>query len=178
MTELDVDGRAFSFPADVEATKYDDWDFYRRRFQGLGTSAVDIVAVSRDGTLYLVEVKDYTYREGGRRPLDLIRDVVVKYRDTLAGLAAARFHAEGDEQRIAQAALRAVRLRIVLHVELPETSDRLSPSKDKQRADLQDALRIRTRAALDRRATVQDHDTSNGVWTSRRAAEQRADHRR
>lgn len=174
MTTLDVDGRLFTFVDSIEATKYDEWVFYLRRFQDLGVKAVDVVALSEDGVLYLVEVKDYTHPQAERMPHDLVERVAGKCRDTLAGLAAAQFNADGDEQRMARAALRSDRLRVVLHVELPQRTNRLFPGKDKQRADLQDQLRIKTRKALDPRATVQDHSTSNGLWTSRRGTAARA----
>lgn len=174
MITLDVDGRLFTFVNSIEVTKYDGWDFYLRRFQDLGVKAVDVVALSENGVLYLIEVKDYTHPQAEKVPHDLVERVVGKCRDTLAGLAAAQFNADGDERRMVRAALRSDRLRVVLHVELPQRVNRLFPGKDKQRADLQDQLRIKTKKMLDPRATVQDHSTSNDLWTSRRGTTARA----
>lgn len=123
MKEVEVDGLAFLFPEDGEVTKYDEWDFYTRRFQGIkdGTKAVDILCLSVDAA-WLIEVKDYRSHER-TKPSDLSDEVAGKVRDTLAGLAAASANAEDDlEKRTAKRAIRRGRWRVVLHLEQAEVT--------------------------------------------------------
>lgn len=57
-----ADGLSFCFPDGWEATKFDDWAYYRNQFSKAheGIKAVDILALSPDkATLWLIEVKDF-----------------------------------------------------------------------------------------------------------------------
>ena len=99
MTEIEVGDLTFLFPEDSEATKYDDWEFYTKKFQKIkdGTKAVDILCVVPD-VAWLIEVRDY--REHDRtKPSDLSEEIAGKVRDTLAGLAAASANAESNGER-------------------------------------------------------------------------------
>lgn len=51
---------AFRFPDNCQASKYEDWAFYRNQFQAIakGSKAVDFVCVT-DAACWLVEIKDY-----------------------------------------------------------------------------------------------------------------------
>jgi hypothetical protein len=117
----------FTFPSD-DASKYDDWSFYRNQFNAAfgGTKAIDIIFVD-DDQAWLIEVKDY--RANRRtKALDLGDEVAFKVRDTLAGLAAAKCNAtEVNEARLARKALRKSRLRVVLHLEQPAKPSKLFP---------------------------------------------------
>lgn len=119
----------FTFPDNAVASKYDEWTFYRKRFNSAfgGTKAVDIVHVDANKTAWLIEVKDY--RTNRRtKPSDLGDEIALKVRDTLAGIAAARFGAKDlIEQSTAKKLLQAKRLKVVLHLEQPQKISRLFP---------------------------------------------------
>lgn len=130
MTEPINEGRlSFSFPDKTIATKYDDWAFYRNQFNKAfdGIKAVDIVHVDVDKTAWLIEVKDY--RANRRtKPSELSKEIALKVHYTLAGLVAARFHAQSaDEKQAATAVLNARRLKVVLHLEQPQKPSKLFP---------------------------------------------------
>lgn len=97
---LDVDGKRFMFPSDWQALKYDDSAFHRHQFQNFagGSKAMDVVALSPDRELWLIEVKDYTLHRRVKRgsPFD---EVAAKVRATLAGLAVARVRANDPHER-------------------------------------------------------------------------------
>ena len=118
MTEIEEGGLKFTFPNHCEATKYDDWAFYRQQFQSVagGAKAVDILCLQQDVS-WLIEIKDY--RQHPRtKPSDLGDDMARKVRDTLAGLAAANANANDEgEQAMAQCALAKRQWRVVLHLE-------------------------------------------------------------
>lgn len=122
------DKLSFSFPAEIMATKYDDWSFYRNQFNAAfgGTKATDLIAIDGD-TTWLVEIKDY--RQHRRtKPIELGDEVAIKMRDTLAGLTAAQCNAnETSEKQFARNALKAKKLRVVLHLEQPQKHSRLFP---------------------------------------------------
>ena len=118
MTEIEEGDLKFSFPDDCEATKYDDWAFYRQQFQSVagGSRAVDILCLAQEVS-WLIEIKDY--RQHPRtKPSDLGDEVASKIRDTLAGLAAASANArDKGEQAFAEQALANRRWRVALHLE-------------------------------------------------------------
>ena len=121
MTEIEVGELTFEFPEDCEATKYDEWEFYQKRFQSIqdGTKAVDIICVVPDEA-WLIEVKDYREHER-TKPSEIADEVAAKVRDTLSGLAAASANAEGDDEKeIAKRALRRRCWRVALHLEQRE----------------------------------------------------------
>jgi hypothetical protein len=119
----------FTFPDDTIASKYDEWEFYRKRFNNAfgGTKAVDIVHVDANKIAWLIEVKDY--RANRRtKPSDLGDEIALKVRDTLAGVATARFRAENAfERSTAKKCLQAKHLKVVLHLEQPQKISRLFP---------------------------------------------------
>ncbi|MBO1926313.1 hypothetical protein J3998_01880 [Thiomicrorhabdus sp. 6S2-11] len=114
--------------ADDCATKYDDWFFYRKQFNGAfgGTKAVDIVFIDTCQT-WLIEVKDY--RNNPRtKTIDLGEEIALKVRDTLNGLIAAKHNAtDADEKRFARKALAKHQFRVVLHLEQPRKKSKLFP---------------------------------------------------
>ncbi len=123
------DRLCFTFPDNTVASKYDEWTFYRKRFNNAfcGTKAVDIVHVDTNKTAWLIEVKDY--RTNRRtKPSDLGDEIALKVRDTLAGLATACFGAEdATEKSTAKKFLQAKHLKVVLHLEQPQKNSRLFP---------------------------------------------------
>lgn len=118
----------FTFPDPLEADQYDNWSFYRNQFNSAfgGTKAIDFICIDNDIT-WLIEVKDY--RANPRtKTIDMGREIALKVRDTLAGLAAAKFNAnELSERAFARKALKQNHLRIVLHLEQPKKPSRLFP---------------------------------------------------
>ncbi|MGV7208512.1 hypothetical protein ACLB1G_11730 [Oxalobacteraceae bacterium A2-2] len=117
----------FTFARDSQASKYDQWSYYRNQFQRVGNSkAVDII-VLQDSVMWLIEVKDYRLH-GRTKVIDLADEIAIKVRDTLAGLVAAKVHApDMDEKRFAATAVRARSVRVVFHLEQPATRSRLRP---------------------------------------------------
>jgi hypothetical protein len=110
--------------------KYDDWSFYRKQFNSCcgGNRAVDFLAYQvREKTLWLIEVKDYRHSPR-TKDIPLWEEVASKVRDTLAGIFAACVNASDDTERhFAAQALRATRLRVVLHLEQPPTRSKVFP---------------------------------------------------
>jgi len=66
MPELDVDGAVFCFPDDWEASKFDEWAYFRSVMSrivdplGRASHGCDVVAL-HDGDLWLIEAKDYSH---------------------------------------------------------------------------------------------------------------------
>lgn len=122
------DRLTFTFDAGVQATKYDDWSFYRNQFNNAfgGTKATDLLVV--DGTTtWFVEIKDYRLHRR-TKPIDLGDEIAIKIRDTLAGLCAAQVNAnDAEEKKFARNALKAKQIRVVLHLEQPQRHNRLFP---------------------------------------------------
>ena len=116
-----VDGLDFCFDDDWAVDKYDDWSFYRERFSRMwnGIKAIDLLAVSPDDTLYLIEAKNYRAHE--RTKMGSIPDeIFLKIFSTLAALLPARVNATDDRERgLATRALGAAKLKVVLHLEQP-----------------------------------------------------------
>lgn len=122
MTKIEEGDLTFSFPDCCQASKYDDWSFYRKQFQAVagGSKAVDILCVvkgDKGDASWLIEIKDY--RQHPRtKPSDIADELARKVRDTLAGLAAAAKMAnEADQCELARKALATSKWRVVLHLE-------------------------------------------------------------
>lgn len=167
MTTMDVEQLTFSFPAGWAVTQYDEWRFYRNRFQSCCTSSkgVDLLAFDPSTrTVWLLEIKDFRRHER-RNPLPLWDDIAQKVRDTLAGLVATRFNGDDPGERDhANRALRAQRLRVVFHLEQPQKHSKLFP-RAFDPADVQQKLRQQLRP-IDARALVVDKDHLTKVdWT-------------
>lgn len=146
----------FSFPAGCQASKYDDWSFYRNQFQPVanGSKAIDILCVEGDDS-WLIEVKDY--RQHPRtKAIDIADELAIKVRDTLAGLAsAARKANESHERRDARESMRNRRWRVVLHLEQSTSSRRLWP-KPINTAVLLSKLRTKKLKAVDAHPVICD----------------------
>lgn len=126
---LDIDGKRFMFPEHWEALKYDDPAFHRHQFQNFagGSKAMDAVALSPHKELWLIEVKDYARQRRSKRE-SLFEEVAAKVRATLAGLAVARVRANDSREReMADQAMRALKIRVVLHLDQPKHPSRLFP---------------------------------------------------
>ncbi|HRP25530.1 hypothetical protein [Thauera sp.] len=135
----------FTFAADAEASKYDDWSFYRNQFQqGCFTDnkAVDLLC-ELNRSAWLIEVKDYR-AHARTKAVDLADEVAIKVRDTLAGLVAASVGANDPVERaFARRMVRAQRMRVVCHIEQPAKASRLRP-----RVIEPDKLKLKLRTLL------------------------------
>lgn len=128
MTQIEVGDLTFSFPNGCNASKYDDWAFYRNQFHSVagGSKAVDILCLA-GGAACLIEVKDYRLHRRTKL-IDLGDEVASKVRDTLSGLAAASANANNNDERALARRLLAQRCwRVVFHLEQPRVSSRLRP---------------------------------------------------
>lgn len=130
MTDITLSEGSLSFEFEsVEfAEKYDDWRHYRGVFNSAceSSKAVDFI-VSKENTLWLIEVKDYR-RHKRTKPSCLADEVMLKVRDTMAGLVSAAFlGVDDDEKRASRTALKKRRLKVVLHLEQPSKQSRLFP---------------------------------------------------
>jgi hypothetical protein len=129
MPTVEVGTLTFVFDVGWQASKYDDWAFYRQQFQRVrnGVKAVDILAVAPDRTVWFIEVKDYRHHPR-TKPIELADEVACKVFDTLAALLPARIHGNvGQETTVASAALQGCALRVVLHLEQPARHSKLFP---------------------------------------------------
>lgn len=152
MSSLVEGGLTFTFPSDYEASKFDDWSFYRNQFQRLGSGlrvtcskcdvelhcrecrtaktsgvkAIDFLAVHK-ATTWLIELKDYR-RNRRTKTSDLADEIALKVRDSLAVLVAAAMNANDlAEKQRARRAIDAPGIRVVLHLEQPLVHSKLFP---------------------------------------------------
>lgn len=150
----------FTFAADAEASKYDDWSFYRNQFQqGCFTDnkAVDLLC-ELNRSAWLIEVKDYR-AHARTKAVDLADEVAIRVRDTLAGLVAASVGANDPVERaFARRMVRAQRMRVVCHIEQPAKASRLRPrviEPDKLKLKLRTLLK-----AIDAHPIVMDRSSA------------------
>lgn len=119
MTEYKVEDVFFEFPDDWTVELFDTWKKYSKVSGMVGAKGCDILA-SDGSTLWIVEVKDYTY-ESARPPSDL--DVIVgrKALGTMGLLYSLQRSAHGGHEiERAQEFAQATELRLALHVELKD----------------------------------------------------------
>jgi|SRR5579871_444719 len=129
MPRLVVDTLTFDFPAGWTASQYDGWSFYRHRFNRFlhGIKAVDILAIDPNGTVFLVEVKDYR-RHPRKKTIRLADEVAKKVLDTLAAMLPSRVNGDVDSEVLfSTQVLNTTRLRVVLHLEQPAKHSKLFP---------------------------------------------------
>ena len=127
MVVLTEGGLQFTFPT-KNASKYDDWAFYRNQFQKVanGTKAIDFIFV-QDSTTWLIEVKDYRVHRRSKE-ISIEEEIALKVKDTVAGLLAAKMNANNtEEKQFATKVINSTELKFVLHLEQPPTNSRLFP---------------------------------------------------
>ncbi len=133
----EVDGQRLTMPPGWWVWKYDDSSFHRNQFQSFagGSKAMDAVALADDGTLWLIEVKDYR-RHPRTKPGSVFSEVAAKARATLAGLVVARVRANDQNERVqAKQAMSCSQIRVALQLAQITRPSRLFP----QVIDPQDA---------------------------------------
>lgn len=179
----------FDFPDGWNASKFDDWSFYRNQFMKLsgaslqcsscetgircancggknvaGTKGVDILATAPGGVSWFIEVKDYRQTRESRFEF-LADEVALKVRDTLACLVVAQIRANvGTENELAKASLRCKELRVVLHLEQPDPRSPLE-SKRSRRASVLQRLKQLVKAVDPRPLVLDRSDTQDVEWT-------------
>jgi hypothetical protein len=124
-----IDGLRLEMPDGWWVWKYDESAFHRNQFQNFagGSKGVDAVALAMDGTLWLIEIKDYR-RHRRSKPVSVFAEVAAKISATLAGLATARTRANDQvEKKWAVHAMRCQRIRIALQLAQPVKPSRLFP---------------------------------------------------
>lgn len=153
MTVITEGNLRFTFPANVTASKLDEWSFYRNQFErhlggirlackkcnadllcrecesqkSVGVKSVDIVALDANSAAWFIEIKDYR-RHRRTKTINLADEIAIKVKDSLALVLAAAVNANDvDEKTQAQALLRATTINVVLHLEQPVKTSRLFP---------------------------------------------------
>lgn len=162
MPVLNIDGLTFTFPQAWQASKYDEWSFYRNQFvkQGDGIKAVDAVALAPTNTAFLIEVKDYRYPDT-EKPSQLPEAIANKVLHTLAAMLPAKLHAnDATEQRLSAAILACTSLHVVAHI---EQSPSHRPVVDL--ADIKQKLRRLLRAVDAHPKIVSMNDMRRLAWT-------------
>lgn len=161
---IEVDGLTFHFPEGWNASKYDDWSYYRNQFsrQYQGIKGVDLLVFDDEAnpTGYLVEVKDFS-TPGTLSPSELPEAITWKVIHTLAALLPASLRAnDAGEKRLAAKFLKCGELRIVIHIENPR-----NPPNVVDPADLRMKLKQLLRA-IDPHVKVSSRGKPAGVaWT-------------
>lgn len=163
----------FDFPDSWSVCRIGTTSFYKRHFQAFctGCKEVDFALYDpKEKVLWFLEVKDYRVHQRTKL-IDLADEIALKVRDSLALL---RIAAVRDETSIgktnltagefAQQSAGALKLRVVLHCELPKQTSKLFPGV-KENANLQDKLK-RKLACVDPHPFVVDQyfTDSKCVW--------------
>lgn len=163
-----VDSLTFVFPDGWEVSKFDEWVFYRRHFSRMKDhiKASDLIALSPEKTLYLIEAKDY--RAHRRESAEPIQDVILeKTLCTLAAILPAALNGNvHEESRMAKTFLEAQKIRVVFHLEQPQGRNRLFPSVI-DRANLLGVLKKRLKP-IDPHPEIhsmRDSDAQNRPWS-------------
>lgn len=139
--QVAVDSLTFTFPDGWLVSKYDEWGFCRD-FQKMksGIKGVDLIAISPNKTLWLIEAKDFRAHPR-TKPIPLHEEVWQKVYDTLAALLPAKLNAsESVEQEFAGKILAASSIRVALQCEQPSKPSKLFPPSVSE-ADVQQKLK-------------------------------------
>ncbi|CAL9509267.1 hypothetical protein SUDANB121_03616 [Nocardiopsis dassonvillei] len=173
--EAEIDGSLFTFPDGWELEKPDEWPEQRRATQSpFHSEGCDLVAM-KDGVLWLIEVKDYTY-PGAEVPDDLAEKVGLKFFHSPAVLHMVARWGQGGRRDFSLAALACPETRVRLAVELPDGGRRLIGVATPL-AGLKDKLRRVTKRLNVHRPIVSDSHVMNGVpWEVRRNPGSRREH--
>lgn len=165
-TQLDIDGSIHEFPDDWQVITFDESPTYRP-VSGIGLKGCDVVGVSGQ-TLWLIEMKDYTYA-GANPPSDLAQTVVWKAVNTLGLLAFwSRWPAESEMTSLARAAIACPQVNVGLHIELKHGRKKI-PSADPLAAQLQRLKAVgKPLRANDFVVTSSLHPSPKAPWSSRR----------
>ncbi len=121
-----------TFPTNWKIVKCDDWAFYRKQFckvrdeKGNGICSVDLLALTPQKELWLIEVKDYRQHRR-RKSIEPWHEFRNKVFDTLAMLLPASCNAVNTEKIFAAEATQAKTLRIAYVFLQPKKHSKLFP---------------------------------------------------
>lgn len=156
----------FKFPEGWEVKKYDSFAFYKNQFQTAcgGRKAVDFIAVDGNKCVWFIEVKDYR-NHAREKSINIIDEFCIKLLDSLTGVLAAKFNGVNDEQAFALSAVKARKLRAVLHFEQPQRHSRLFP-RIFDPANMQTKIRQQIGKGVDPHALVAEQNRMGTLpWT-------------
>ena len=170
MKALDVDGIEFQFDENWQFSKFDDWSYYRNQFSKMGNSikAIDLIALSPNKTLWLIEVKDYRHPGASVPTLGELSGIVWgKVMSTMAALIPAAIHAnDTDERTLSDSLRKCTALRVAVHVEQPPKRSALFPEGAINLANLQ--LRLaRTLKPIDPHPKVESTKLQHSCWKTK-----------
>jgi hypothetical protein len=129
MSTVPVGQLTFAFPAGWQVSKYDQWSFYINRVQRFlqGAKGVDLLAISPERTVFLIEVKDYRLHRR-IKTISMADEVIKKVVDTLAAILPCKLNGdEASETIFSSRVLRGECLKVVLHLEQPVKHSKLFP---------------------------------------------------
>lgn len=163
MITLAIGRLSFTFPDTWLISKYDEWSFYRNRFSRFA-KAVDLLAVSPNGALFLIEVKDYRqYRRS--KVISLADEVTKKVLDTLAAMLPCKVNGdELTETHFSAKVLVATSLRVVLHLEQSLKHSKLFP-RTFDRANVAMEMRQRLKPIDAHPTVIEMNDMRGFPWT-------------
>ncbi len=149
-----VEGKlVFEFPDPWKVCRFGKTSFYLKHFQSFcaGCKEMDFALFDPgQKVLWLVEVKDYRIDQQ-TKPITLAEEVALKVRDSLALLRIAQIRDETPDGEstitvgeFARGSAAAIKIRVVLHCDLPQNRSKLFPGV-KDSANLQQELRIKLR---------------------------------
>lgn len=143
MQIFEQDANVYEFPDECDVMPdFDKEPFFAKLSgaQAIQAKGCDIIAISDDETLYLIEAKDYSHGSPSQRPpkaSDLARVIVRKSFDTLACLVVGATNSEG---RTADFCRRALSCRRIVVCATVEPSRRVN-SRDRNDLDYMKQLK-------------------------------------
>lgn len=191
MTQITEGALTFTFPDGWRASKADGWSFYRNQFERyfdgvrlackkcnvavrcrscntaktIGVKAVDVLAIDPRSAIWLIEVKDYR-RSPRTKAVDLVDEVALKVRDSLAMFAAAAKNATDEAEKTdASAVGRSSTIRVVLHLEQVKKPSKLFPRAVINPANVQQRLRRLIKFVDPHPLVVETGRMSNVDWS-------------
>lgn len=171
-----VDGSYFTFPNTWETFQFDEWSKYKR-ITPTGVKGCDVVGVDEDDTLWLIEMKDYTY-PGATQPQDLPEVVAAKAFGTMGVLfSASHLTSEHGYTEVVRRCVDAKRVHVALHIQVKD-AHKSRESILSVLAPLKSKILKYTKSLGVANVIVTDHQYSGSKvpWTARRAPETRTDH--
>lgn len=169
MPTVNLDGSIFTFPDSWKVEVYDTWKRSAKLAgSALSAKACDLVALSDDNVLYLIEAKDYTYPVGTRTPPleKLAMAIARKGFHTLGGLYSGA-HFDSDKAAFCRLALACRRIELYLSVELPADKGLLYQQSTTM-ATIQELLAREAKPFLSGKPFVVSSQNGNAPWSSAR----------
>lgn len=171
-----VDGSYFTFEDGWEVEKIDEWVEYKGKLDIPPYSArcCDIAAF-KDGELWLVEFKDYTY-VGASIPHDLAESVGKKVFGSLALLHAVARWGHSEHADFSRRTLTVEKIHVAVAVELPDGGRGLM-KVERPLSDIRDKIKpVLKRLGVNRPVVTNSKLPNNVPWTIRRDPDTRARH--